>query len=392
MKFVTRLFPSILVTVQCKILHIFDDAIISQSTINLFKKIEGFEQTFAAIIPSSIKKLGSINNEHSVIQLKNSGTLVNEIAALIEEHDIIIFQALSFEKAKSMLRKRFKTKVFIWGLWGYELYNVVNYFKPNSENAYSTEVRRESTIKQRIRDFYTYNWVYARAIRKIDICLFLLESDFKLLTQAVKTKANWYTSCYQTIENLFGNSAPFDVRGNAILIGNSSTPSNRHPYLFKKLKELDLSERKLLVPLSYGDLTYQKTVISEGEKLFDNSFSPITTFMNLDDYIDHLKECSHAIFGHKRQQAFGNILMMLYAGSKIYLSKENPLYAWFKSRNIHIYSIEEELNNVDFSYFPENLKNENKELINALISEKIILNQLNNLLTQARLLSEQKLK
>lgn len=112
---------------ECKILHIFDDAIISKSTIELFKKIKGFDQKFAVITSSNGNKLDNTSDSHSIILLKNGRSLADDIAAIIENYDIIIFQALSFEKAKAMLQKKFSSKVFIWGLWGYELYNVVDY-------------------------------------------------------------------------------------------------------------------------------------------------------------------------------------------------------------------------------------------------------------------------
>lgn len=378
--------------VEYKIVHIFDDAIISNSTIELYKKIEGFSQTFAVITLPDIVNLGKVENDDSIIRLNYSSNLTNEIANLIESHDIVIFQALSFEKAKATVQKRFSSKVFIWGLWGYELYNLVDHFQPNTNNSYATEIINSSSFKQKIIDFYTYRWIYSRAIKKIDFCLFLLESDFNLLKKVVKTNARWYTSCYQTIENLFGETGPFEVTGNSILIGNSSTPSNRHSAVFKSLSTLDLTNEKIVVPLSYGDATYGKSVIAEGEILFKENFSPITTYMNLEQYIDHLKECSHVIFGHQRQQAFGTILMMVYAGSKVYLSTESPLYNWFKSKNVHIYSIETDLNRTDFANFPENLKKENKEIIGSLVSEETILDQLTTLLQDACQLFENKFR
>ena len=105
----------------------------------------------------------------------------------------------------------------------------------------------------------------------------------------------------------------------------------------------------------------------------------------------YLKECSHVIFGHQRQQGFGTILMMIYAGSKVYLSLESPLYNWFKSKNVNIYSIENDLNQADFANFPEDFKKENKEIISTLLSEATILNQLNTLLQDACQLFENKL-
>lgn len=54
--------------------------------------------------------------------------------------------------------------------------------------------------------------------------------------------------------------------------------------------------------------------------------------------------CGNVIMNHVRQQAVGNIILMLYLGAKIYLRKENPIYSFLKENNFTVYLVEDILN------------------------------------------------
>ena len=376
-----------------KIVHIFDDAIISKSTIELFQKLRGYNQTFAVVVlPNEADRVSQEITDASIIQLKYNKNLTSQIKVLIETNDIIICQALSFEKSKAIISKKYRNKVFIWGLWGYDLYNFVNYTQKNPDNVFETTSTKNKKLKQQFLDFYTYRIIYTKAIQKIDICLFFLESDFHLLTSVINHKAAWHTSCYQTLDNLYGQSEPYEVTGNSILIGNSSTPSNRHKVIFESLQNINISDRKLVVPLSYGDLEYRKEIIEFGKNAYNSQFVPLLDYMSLNSYIDVLSKCSHVILGHKRQQGFGTILMMLLAGSKIYLSNESPLFKWLKSKKCNVFSIENDLENESFDNFDDVLKAENRQIISSIIAEDVILEQLNQLLDKAIKIAETRKK
>ncbi|MFT5858106.1 MAG: dTDP-N-acetylfucosamine:lipid II N-acetylfucosaminyltransferase [Flavobacteriaceae bacterium] len=326
---------------ESKILHIFDDEIICRSTIELYKKLDQLDQKFIIISNSPEKWSHYFPNDSSVSIIPISENTHVRITEEIEHFEIIILQAFSVTKAKSILKKKFIDKIFIWALWGYGLYNIVNYFKP-SDSELSTTLTKKN-LKQRLQDFYTYRIVYRRALKKINLCVFLLEHDFNLLSQAVKHDAIWMTACYQTEENLFGQMGKFDVVGNDILIGNSSTPSNRHQFVFDKLASAELGDSRLITPLGYGDQTYKQRIIDSGRATFGKQFSPIVDFMELDAYQAMLSSCGHVIMAHERQQAFGTLLMMLLAGSKIYLSEKSPFFNWFTNMGVTLYSIEKDL-------------------------------------------------
>src|SRR5690606_10212357 len=50
------------------------------------------------------------------------------------------------------------------------------------------------------------------------------------------------------------------------------------------------------------------------------------------------------VMNHYRQQAIGNILAMLWMGAKVYLDEKNTFYHYLRRKQIHIFSVEKDLN------------------------------------------------
>ena len=93
-----------------------------------------------------------------------------------------------------------------------------------------------------------------------------------------------------------------DYIGDNILIGNSAAETNNHLEILQYLKKLNIGDRKIIVPLSYGGWKVQKQIIMESyEKEFHNQFVPILNFMPFADYKHIIGSCSIAIFGHERE-------------------------------------------------------------------------------------------
>lgn len=375
-----------------KILHIFDDAIITNSTINLFRKLSNYDQTFAVITDDEEKWSNSFINDNSVRLLTTLPSLNKQLSQLISDFDVIFLQALSYEKAKAINNSKFNEKVFVWGLWGYELYNIFDYFNSQDYQGTNKTQKANSKIMDKIKDFYTYNVVYRKAVKRIDICLFLMKKDFELLSSSLSHKSLWMTACYQTVENIYNGQVNFAVEGNSILIGNSSTPSNKHEKIFELVQAAGIENRSIIVPLSYGDLDYRKKIVEKGEKLFREQFKPLLEFMTMSSYLKVLSSCSHVIMGHKRQQGFGSIIMMLLGGAKVFLSYDNLIYHWLKELDILIYSIEDDLQNeINNSLSSEEI-NHNKRILTNYLSEESVLIRLEEVLKTAIAISNSKLK
>ena len=374
-----------------KILHIFDPAIISQSTIELFENLD-FNQRYV-VISSQQEKWENFTRKINNIRLidPKKQDIVSILMEEIKAADIIFAQALSYEKAKAINQVKDTSKVFIWGLWGYGLYNFVNYIKKDSSfEDFKTNLETNRGFINKIKEYYTFNYVYKKAIQKIDICLFLLESDFNLLGSVVKHNAQWRTACYQTMDNLIGGNKDFKITGNSILLGNSSTPSNRHKVVLEELKKVENLDRKVITPLNYGDQEYKKDILEIGKNTLGVNFVPLTDFMPLEEYTSTIQDCSHVIMAHKRQQGFGTIMTTLYGGAKLYLSEISPFYSWLKKLGIAVYSIENELLVELKLELTEELKASNKEIVSKYLSERSILQKLKEVIDESIQISNNK--
>ena len=131
------------------------------------------------------------------------------------------------------------------------------------------------------------------------------------------------------------------VNGGDVLIGNSATPSNNHFEVLELLSADWLVGRKVFAPLSYGDPSYGGVVCDYGNSWLGNVFHPMVDFLSVDEYLKILKSCSYVIMNHVRQQALGNIVIMLYLGAKVFLNPKSPVYKEYKQRGIYLYSVDD---------------------------------------------------
>jgi dTDP-N-acetylfucosamine:lipid II N-acetylfucosaminyltransferase len=143
-------------------------------------------------------------------------------------------------------------------------------------------------------------------------------------------------------DELNGGGLRSEGSGEDILIGNSASYENNHVEIFDILeRHVNLSGRKLIVPLSYGgDNWYRDTIISLGKKKFGDQFIPLTTFIPNREYVALLQSCGHIIMNHLRQQGASNIAIIMLRGGKIYMNSASPLYLWLEAKGCAIGSID----------------------------------------------------
>lgn len=123
-----------------------------------------------------------------------------------------------------------------------------------------------------------------------------------------------------------------------ILLGNSATPENNHLEAMR-LIEAAGHDRKVICPLSYGIPAYASMISNEGEQLFGDRFVPLRDFMATAPYLEMLRSCSVAAMNHLRQQAMGNIIMMLWLGARVFLNHENPINKAMASIGVDVHDI-----------------------------------------------------
>lgn len=170
-------------------------------------------------------------------------------------------------------------------------------------------------------------------INKVDFFSPVLNSEYDLVVDAVSNFSPIFIDWnYGTLEDdLLKGFEEKRINGDNILVGNSATYTNNHLEAFELLSLMGIKNKEIICPLSYGSDKYKNEICKIGEDFFGCQFHALTGFMPIEEYINTLSSCSIVIMNHIRQQALGNIIIMLYLGAKVFLKKrKSDLYLLYK--------------------------------------------------------------
>lgn len=179
-------------------------------------------------------------------------------------------------------------------------------------------------------------------LSRVDIFSPVIDIEFHLIRELNPWFRPIYVPWnYGTVEDdLLENSEIARPLGRNILVGNSASPENNHLEVFRCITQhVCLTDRKIVVPLSYGNEWYKRRLIAIGREMFGDQFVPLTDFMPKSAYFRHLQSCGHVFMNHIRQQALGNLCIMMLKGASIYMNPESPLYRWLIEKGAVIRSI-----------------------------------------------------
>ncbi|HOS46626.1 MAG TPA: TDP-N-acetylfucosamine:lipid II N-acetylfucosaminyltransferase [Paludibacter sp.] len=209
----------------------------------------------------------------------------------------------------------------------------------------------------------------------------ILEVEVEMVRKAIpKLRAAFCLHYYYTTEDVYAKG-PNEMTGPHILLGNSSSSTNNHIEALDLLQGIVKDERKIIVPLNYGDQSYADEICKIGYKCLGNSFQPLRIWMPIEEYHQKISQCGFVIMNHKRQQAFGNINAALYKGAKVFLRPENPLYKFYLSMGIQICAVEELEKHGDQALKPLDAatRDNNRSIIGDYMSRKRTIQHIRNL-------------
>lgn len=290
-------------------------------------------------------------------------------------------------------------KVF-WFSWGYDIYQRplgqplvrMDIYHPLTSGilkALGAEKNQSLNLKdlyRRLVERYRYRMLngypgsYMKAIRRIDYYSGVLPNEYDLVKDASGFDAQPVDYRYINPKTL-DLTAWSEITGRNILIGNSANASGNHVDIFSKLKDIVPEGRECIVPLSYaGKPAYVSEVVRLGEQLLGKKFRPLVEFMPLEEYSRILDQCDTAIFLLERQQAIGNINMMIRRGCKVFLSETSVIYKHYKALGVRVFSFQNELTkeNLETS-LSEAQRKQNREILMKDRNEKGIKDRLERL-------------
>lgn len=273
------------------------------------------------------------SNEENVYIVKDYGTILREYRSVLDEADRIILSSF-FDEALRMINMPAKlwNKTYIQ-FWGGDIYRFAN--KRHGIVARSKQLIVQSLV--------------TRCIKKSAGVLLMVEKDYDAMKRIFRIKD--VPGRIVQVPDDFYEVNHYDFKGieekknyhgkRRILIGNSSTPENRHQEIFELLDGKVTNDIEIVVPLSYGIDEYRETVIRNGEKLFGDAFFPVLKFMTREEYIGLLSTCDIAIFNNDRQQAMGNIVLLANLGKKIYLREGTSMWHFYKDLGFVFHPVSE---------------------------------------------------
>lgn len=249
----------------------------------------------------------------------------------------------------------------VWFAWGFDLYSnkwparpliPVDKFKPLTKKLLESE---KKSFKSYLFLFKT--WVdprisyrlFKKSVHRIDYFSGVFPIEYDLLRncrffRARRVDFNYVNSDPEiwSLNRIYADEICND--GQNVQIGNSASDITCHLDLFEVLKGMNLTGRKLIVPLSYGGTErYIDAVCSRGSELYGDHFVPLKDFLPYREYNEILKSCGSAIFYDEQQGSVGNIMSVIWNGGKVFLSKTSLNYIYLKSIGLTVFTIQDQL-------------------------------------------------
>lgn len=169
-------------------------------------------------------------------------------------------------------------------------------------------------------DFYfpeKQSWLRKNVIKKIGYLVTFIDYDYMNVKKWYGSKG-LHIKTFAYPSNIFREKILECSSSHAtnIQLGNSATKTNNHFQALEKLYQFRNENIKIFCPLSYGDTHYAMQVTNKGRELFGDKFVAITEFMDFERYLNFLSKIDIGIFANNRQQAMGNIRVLLGMGKK----------------------------------------------------------------------------
>lgn len=262
-----------------------------------------------------------------------------------------------------------------WIVWGADLYNNINFSLYEKDTKKFVKKKRK-TIKSLILLV-----IRKIAIRKVNF-IGINEVEYRIIKKHFLTKAKRVNFKYPNPISEISQKIVCEQQKNKkiILLGNSGDPTNNHVSMINKLAAIK-KDFFIIVPLSYGNnKEYIDYVLKLGKEKLDNRFIPLLEIMSTNEYGKLLSTVDIAIMNHYRQQAAGNLRILLSEGKKVYLNSTNPLYEYYTQEGIQL----EKLDNCIFSddfFKPYNkeIQVKNKLALERIYSEETIKSYMDDL-------------
>jgi hypothetical protein len=327
------------------ILHLILDDKFTDYAINQFLEIEDSSH-FVLLVDADTYNVNFIERKKEIQLINIQSPIYKQFCSTINEYQAVILHGLFSPLQVNIIQFLDDDTKLAWVFWGGEIYGR-NDIKLDFLSRKSKYIYYYRYLKRLLKgNFRKDDHFFApkSIFNRIDYCLTDVHEDYEYIKKYTDSpmKELWYN--YYSIEETIGELVNQNVNDNNILVGNSCNLENNHIDAFQKLRQFNLPNKKVIVPLSYGQNWLRKIILKNGFKYLGSSFIPLTDFVKLNEYNQIILSCSVVVMNHYRPQAMGNLLTAFWLGARVYMSNKSHLYNYFKRLGVLVYSIEDDLN------------------------------------------------
>lgn len=369
--------------------HVFQDSLghYAIATYRRLKRLDGTQNSFQVINVTDDLNCKTVDG--ITMRSKDWLALASELATC-EKGSTLYFHCYNYN-AQFVLEKLKQQRTdltFNWVFWSGEFYNLPEFL----HKLYIGDSKKflpKRAWHQLIR-IYAHHWLeklqgrtyylhrdFIKSFKHINGFYGLLPSDFNQVMSYSGAKMAHLPFAYQSFAMATSSYVEPRVRelqaGVRIMLNHSGDPTLNHVDAIERLMSLK-GDLKLILPLAYGNKEYIAEVKERGANAFGpNKVEVWDEFLPVDVYALKLQTIDVAIFNAMIQQGVGNILPLLYNGTKVFFRNENGMFHDLKHWGFHVFSIQDDLNAAEL-FTPLNIQqiNENRQVLNRYFSEEAI--------------------
>jgi hypothetical protein len=392
-------------------LHLITDEKFIDGAIIRFTRNDPGRHTFLFLYKGGFEGFHYIKQESAVQAVFVGSEIYGQYLSRLSSYDAVFLHGLFSPHVIDLVNRATPEVVFVWLFWGGELWSFKNIrdsmMLPATRRIYRwnalkaviyPNLRKYTDLIRHLKFGVIRDALFAKvaarssnvptegvdslekAIRRVNYVIPVIPNDYEVLKKRFALKAkilDWNYSLGISLDS----RADKTVSGHNIAVGNSAHYTNNHLDIFRYIRKIKNWDGRVIVPLSYGDAEYRNDVIRAGERLFGGRFMPLVTYMPVEEYLTLMESCSCAYFNTLRQQAMGNIVMLLCQGTKVFLREENPAYDFLRRNEIVVFPIDSNIlrNTGDIRVLPESDIIKNRFILNSLYSEKSLDSKTRNL-------------
>ena len=312
-----------------------------------------------------------------------SDAFVSFLKENLGKYDGIVLHGMCWGQWQKIILQLVPNNVKVaWYFWGGEIYSrkelTTTFMAPLTKLIY----RLHDTYKH---DYPNSDWELPFELyQRVDYCLTAEQEEYEYARAYTRNSMEyiWYT-CY-SIEETIGKLIDQRVKGGNVLFCNSaSIKNNMFDATFRMVRRgyrKHLRNRKIIMPLSYGDKWVKNLMVKIGPKCFDQ-FEPLLELLPRDEYNAKMLDCSTMILTYRQPAGQGNVITGLWLGMRVYLSEKSIAYRFFKRIGVKIFSFESDFETYGCTAMTDEEINFNRKVLREMFSREQVMRSAKNVVS-----------